>query len=249
MSTGSSNVSIASSAARLAATATNATTASATSTNDKSRKSIADNFDAFLSLLTTQLKNQSPLDPLDANQFTQQLVQFSGVEQQLKTNDQLAMLVKNSTGGSSTKLNPASAASLIGRRVSADASTQRLGKDANNLPRGEFPVTVPVGYSNFEVTIKNKAGQEVFKGPWRPAGTGEQVLTWDGRSSNGTAVDPAGEYTVSVTGQTPNGLKSILSTERSGIVTSVDLSGSEEMVQFGSYTLPLSRIKKVSSGV
>jgi flagellar basal-body rod modification protein FlgD len=223
------------------------TNTSATAANDKSRKGIADNFDAFLSLLTTQLKNQSPLDPLDANQFTQQLVQFSGVEQQLKTNDYLAAISQNSSNGTNTRLNAATAASLIGRRVSADASTQRLGRDANNLPRAEFPVTVPAGYSNFEVTITNKSGQEVYKGPWSPAGTGEQVLTWDGRGSNGTAADTAGEYTASVTGQTANGLKSTLSSERSGIVTSVDLSGSEEMVQFGSYTLPLSRIKKVSS--
>ena len=46
--------------------------------------SIANNFDQFLTLLTTQLRNQNPLDPLDTNQFTQQLVQFAGVEQQLK---------------------------------------------------------------------------------------------------------------------------------------------------------------------
>ncbi len=46
---------------------------------------IASNFTTFLQLLTTQLKNQNPLDPLDTNQFTQQLVQFAGVEQQMKT--------------------------------------------------------------------------------------------------------------------------------------------------------------------
>src|SRR5258708_36688516 len=54
---------------------------------------IADNFQTFLTLLTTQLQNQNPLDPLDTNQFTQQLVQFAGVEQQLKTNDSLSQLV------------------------------------------------------------------------------------------------------------------------------------------------------------
>ena len=46
-------------------------------------KTIAGNFQTFLTLLTTQLQNQNPLDPLDTNQFTQQLVQFAGVEQQL----------------------------------------------------------------------------------------------------------------------------------------------------------------------
>ena len=54
---------------------------------------IADNFQTFLTLLTTQLQNQNPLDPLDTNQFTQQLVQFAGVEQQLKQNEQLKALI------------------------------------------------------------------------------------------------------------------------------------------------------------
>ena len=63
-----------------------------TSSLSASGKSIAGNFDTFLQLLTTQLKNQNPLDPLDTNQFTQQLVQFSSVEQQLKTNDFLSAL-------------------------------------------------------------------------------------------------------------------------------------------------------------
>src|SRR5919112_1785150 len=61
---------------------------------------IAQNFDSFLLLLTTQLKNQSPLDPLDTNQFTQQLVQFASVEQQLRSNETLSALLssaKNST--------------------------------------------------------------------------------------------------------------------------------------------------------
>ena len=48
---------------------------------------VAQNFTQFLQLLTTQLKNQNPMDPLDTNQFTQQLVQFAQVEQQMKQND------------------------------------------------------------------------------------------------------------------------------------------------------------------
>src|SRR3979490_3040695 len=54
---------------------------------------LAGNFQTFLTLLTTQLQNQNPLDPLDTNQFTQQLVQFAGVEQQLKSKDQLKSLI------------------------------------------------------------------------------------------------------------------------------------------------------------
>ncbi|MEA2888407.1 MAG: flagellar basal-body rod modification protein FlgD, partial [Bradyrhizobium sp.] len=58
---------------------------------------LAGNFQTFLTLLTTQLQNQNPMDPLDTNQFTSQLVQFSSVEQQLKTNDLLTTLVSANT--------------------------------------------------------------------------------------------------------------------------------------------------------
>ena len=69
-------------------------TASSSTTGTKSKNDmIASNFQAFLTLLTTQLKNQNPLDPLDTNQFTQQLVQFASVEQQLKSNDTLSALL------------------------------------------------------------------------------------------------------------------------------------------------------------
>src|ERR1700716_3632453 len=63
---------------------------------------LAGNFQTFLTLLTTQLQHQNPLDPLDTNQFPQQLVQFAGVEQQLKSNDQLTSLVKLQTAANAT---------------------------------------------------------------------------------------------------------------------------------------------------
>src|SRR5437764_7230172 len=63
------------------------------STPAANKATLAGNFDTFLQLLTTQLKNQNPLDPLDTNQFTQQLVQFAGVEQQINMNQQLTTLV------------------------------------------------------------------------------------------------------------------------------------------------------------
>src|SRR5437762_11530915 len=97
--------------------------AAAATTPDKTalgRTSLAENFDTFLSLLTTQLKNQDPLSPLDSNQFTQQIVQMTGVEQQLLTNDLLKKLVGNTGSGVST------AVSLIGKEVRADSADAGL---------------------------------------------------------------------------------------------------------------------------
>lgn len=55
--------------------------------------SLTKNFDTFLTLLTTQLRNQDPLDPLDTEKFTSQLVQFASVEQAIKTNQHLETLI------------------------------------------------------------------------------------------------------------------------------------------------------------
>jgi flagellar basal-body rod modification protein FlgD len=223
-----------------------ATAAAATSKVEQDRKTIAGNFDAFLSLLTTQLKNQSPLDPLDANQFTQQLVQFSGVEQQLKSNDLLTSISKNLGGGSDGKLGAASAASLIGVQVSADAATTRLTADGKGGGYAQFPVQIQSNYSNYQVEIKNSKGETVFQAPWAPTGTGEQAFAWNGRRSDGTNADLTEKYTISVTGELATGGRSLMSTLRTGVVTAVDLSGVEEMVQFGGYSLPLSQIRRVS---
>src|SRR5882672_11737048 len=86
----------------------------APATTNVASNTIAGNFDTFLQLLTTQLKNQNPLDPLDTNQFTQQLVQFSSVEQQLKTNDYLSALVAGNTNSVQT-----AAVNFIGKTVTA----------------------------------------------------------------------------------------------------------------------------------
>src|ERR1700750_1997546 len=87
---------------------------SSSSVTGTDRATIAGNFDTFLSLLTTQLQNQNPLDPLDTNQFTQQLVQFSSVEQELKTNDFLSSLVQATLNSQNN-----AAVSYIGKTVTS----------------------------------------------------------------------------------------------------------------------------------
>src|SRR5947209_16010708 len=99
-------------------------TGSTTSTTNASgidTNSIAGNFQTFLTLLTTQLKNQNPLDPLDTNQFTSQLVQFAQVEQQLKSNDQLSTLVSLQQTAQNT-----AALDYVGKSVAVDGTTAPL---------------------------------------------------------------------------------------------------------------------------
>src|SRR5437868_7656005 len=98
-----------------------ASSSSTPSLSSTSGATLAGNFQSFLTLLTTQLKNQNPLEPLDSNQFTQQLVQFAGVEQQLKSNEQLKTLVAMEKSAQSSY-----AMNFVGTNVSIDGSTTQL---------------------------------------------------------------------------------------------------------------------------
>src|SRR6266853_5448447 len=95
--------------------------ASGSTGQDKINQTIAGNFNTFLQLLTTQLKNQNPLAPLDTNQFTQQLVQFAGVEQQINMNTQLQTLVSLQQTAQNTQ-----ALGFVGATVVVDGANAQL---------------------------------------------------------------------------------------------------------------------------
>ena len=114
---------------------------------------LAGNFQTFLTLLTTQLKNQNPLDPLDTNQFTQQLVQFAQVEQQIKQNSQLETLIAINKAAETT-----TALAYVGTTVAIDGKTAAL---KNQQATWTFNVPKPVSTT---VTIKNATGQTVYTG-------------------------------------------------------------------------------------
>jgi flagellar basal-body rod modification protein FlgD len=206
---------------------------SSASANAASRQTIADNFDTFLQLLTTQLKNQNPLDPLDTNAFTQQLVQFTGVEQQLKTNDFLeAMMLSTQTANNSQ------AVSYVGRIVTADGNK-------SELIDGEATWHFAVGAkADITATVKDANGNVIYT----KAGTvnqGESVFTWDGIGNDGKE-RPEGTYTVSIEARdTATGKLIDVATEMTGEVTGVDFSGSEPVLIVGGARVNLSSVLSV----
>ena len=146
---------------------------------------IASNFTTFLQLLTTQLKNQNPLDPLDTNQFTQQLVQFAQVEQQMKSNDQLTTLVSLEKSAQST-----TALAYVGATVAVDGSTAQL---ANGSATWNLNVSKP---ATATVMIKDATGQTAYSGTFS-VNPGNQKFTWDGRGNDGR-LWPDGSYTMTL---------------------------------------------------
>src|SRR5476649_642278 len=187
---------------------TGTSTASATGIDSNT---IAGNFQTFLTLLTAQLKNQNPLDPLDTNQFTQQLVQFAQVEQQLRSNDQLATLVSLQKTTQST-----AALSFVGQNVVVDGSTAQL---ANGQAIWSFTSPKP---ATATITLKDSSGQTAYSGSYTLQ-AGQQNFQWDGKGNDGT-VWPNGAYTMSITSKDASGQSVAIATEAQGVVDSADLT-------------------------
>lgn len=212
-----------------------ATTGSSSSNSSSSSSSaaggIADNFQSFLTLLTTQLQNQNPLDPLDTNQFTQQLVQFAQVEQQLKSNDQLASLVSIEKSAQSTQ-----ALVFVGQTVAVDGSTAHFDGNAT------WNLNAPTD-TNATITITDKSGQTAYSGNFQVA-SGNASFVWDGKGNDGTSW-PVGDYKMTVTAKDSNGKDVAISTEVQGVVDSVDLTASPPLLSIGGQNYTTDQVKRI----
>jgi flagellar basal-body rod modification protein FlgD len=209
--------------------ATGSTSSSSTGVDGKT---LAANFQTFLQLLTTQLKNQNPLDPLDTNQFTQQLVQFAQVEQQLKSNDQLATLVSLEKSAQSTY-----ALAFVGATVAVDGATTDL---KNGSAAWNFTTTKP---ATATANITNSTGQTVYTGTFTVQ-PGTTNFVWDGKGNNGTQW-PDGSYKMTVTGKDTSGSTVAISTEVQGVVDSVDLTQNPPVLSIGQQTFTTDKVKRV----
>jgi flagellar basal-body rod modification protein FlgD len=221
--------------ATMPTTITSATSTSSSTTSNKTASTattgIADNFQTFLTLLTTQLQNQNPLDPLDTNQFTQQLVQFAGVEQQLKSNDQLKSLIDIEKSAQATQ-----ALVYVGNTVAVDGSTAQFDKSATWNFQAEKE-------SSATITITDSTGQTAFTGSYSLK-QGNSSFVWDGKGNDGVQW-PAGTYTMTATGKDSSGNSVAISTEVQGIVDSVDLSASPPLLSIGGQSYTTDKIKRV----
>jgi flagellar basal-body rod modification protein FlgD len=205
---------------------------SSTSSSVISSSTIAGNFDTFLSLLTTQLKNQNPLSPLDTNQFTSQLVQFSSVEQQLKTNSFLQSMMEASQTSTNTN-----AVSYIGKTITASGNTAALSKGS-----AVWNFSLPAA-ADVSVNIKDSTGAVVFsQSSSVPAGANQ--FAWDGMGSDGKS-NSDGDYTISITAKDKSGGYVAASTDAAGKVSGVDLSGASPMLIVGNSRISIKNVTSV----
>jgi len=214
------------------AVTSSSTTSSSTTTSGLDGDTIAGNFQTFLTLLTTQLKNQNPLDPLDTNQFTAQLVQFAQVEQQLKSNTQLGTLVSLQQTAQNT-----AALEFVGQKVDVAGNTTAL---TNGQATWQLSVPKP---ATGTITIKSATGQQVYTGSYS-MNAGNQPFTWDGKDSSGLQW-PDGNYTISVTAQDASGQPVAIPTEIEAVVDSADLTQTPPVLSIAGQDYTLDKIKRV----
>ena len=199
-----------------------------------SSASLSGNFDDFLTLLTTQLQNQDPLEPLDANEFTAQLVQFSGVEQAIATNARLDSLVQLQLNNQVV-----GAVGFLGNEVEANGDTAPLVNGA-----AEIGYEVPADMSGVTISILSQEGELVrtVSGDFT---TGFHSLVWDGLDDNGNTM-PEGPYTFRVSGTGADEESTPIATSVFGTVTGVATGSDGGMIlEIDGIAVPLADVLSV----
>jgi flagellar basal-body rod modification protein FlgD len=188
---------------------------------------------SFLNLLITQLQNQDPLDPLDANEFTSQLVQFASVEQQIYQNANLEKLVE---GQQNTQV--AAMVDYLGTTIEATGNTVALDG-------GKAVMTYTLGENARETTIalKDASGQVVAVASGETA-AGQHTFEWDGLDSEGTPL-PDGAYALEISAVRPDGSFVDVSTTMFGRVTGATIEDNKVILAIGDVLVPMESVLRV----
>jgi flagellar basal-body rod modification protein FlgD len=225
-------MSLASVAAQQTNTATASSSASQSSNNALS--SLSSNFGDFLKLLMTQLQNQDPSSPLDTNQFTSELVQFSSVEQQINTNTSLTQLIQLTQAGEVMQ-----GSSMTGKRVTVSSDHVPLQNGQGTI-QFTAPAAEPV-----DIAIYNDSGAKLSDSMIM-ATKGSNTWTWNGTTSSGSTV-PDGSYKVAVTGANADGTTSALTFSVIGTATGVQSQSNGMQLQVGALSVDFSKVQAVGN--
>ena len=214
-------------------TTVTSTTAPDAKTTAATTKINAD-FDMFLKLLTAQMQNQDPLDPMDTAQYTQQLVQYSQVEQSI---EQTATLKEMLAAFGTQNLMQAS--SLVGAQVETSSATS--GLSAATPAQWTWSATRDV--TSMTATIKDDKGKIIDTLPITATGAAG-AFTWDGTTSAGKKVDP-GLYTLELAGVDASGAKVAATAHAFGKVNDVELVNGTVKLTINGLTVATSDLLRI----
>ena len=206
------------------------TTGTTTSASASTSSATTVDYNSFLKLMIAELQNQDPTTPLDTNQFTSELVQFTSVQQQINTNASLTQLIQATQG-----TNLLQATSLVGQSVQLSGSQASL-QNGSATVNFTSPANQPVS-----IGIYSASGTLLNSATVTPT-AGSSSWTWNGKNSSGTQ-QADGAYKVVV--QDANGAAVPFTSQ--GTVTGVQRSGNSVNLQLGGLSTDLSTVASLGA--
>ncbi|HEU0162529.1 MAG TPA: FlgD immunoglobulin-like domain containing protein [Rhizomicrobium sp.] len=204
-------------------------------TGNNAMSQLSGNFNTFLTLLTSQLKNQDPTSPMDSNAFTQQLVMYSQVEQQIQSNDNLKTLIAQGSSNAATM-----ATSYLGKRVSIlNGQASLSGGEANWTYNMSGAATAST------LTITDANGKIVYVGDAEKT-AGNHQFTWDGKDNIGNALSD-GSYKLTVTARDAAGNTVETAVASAGVVSQIDMTASPPKLVLGNMQIDLGDVAAIAN--
>ena len=220
-------------AAALSTTGTQSTTGTATDLGSSALQKLGSNFNDFLKLLTTQLQNQDPTSPMDTNQFTSELVQFTGVQQEVATNSSLTQLIALQQTSQVLQ-----SSDLVGKPVTVTSSELTLQNSGAELT---FQGTAG---QNMAIAVVDSTGKPIVDANVT-ATTGTNKWQWNGLDQNGNQVAD-GAYRVAVETASSNGGNAVaVPFNVVGDATGVSSNGTTSQLALGALSVPFSSVLSV----
>jgi flagellar basal-body rod modification protein FlgD len=207
----------------------------ATNTINAGIGTLASNYETFLSLLTTQLKNQDPLSPLDNNEFTQQLTAMTGVQQQLLTNQLLTQLL----GESQASLG-ASAINMIGKTVTMINDQAMLNEDG-----ATWTYKLDAAAAQTKLEVLNNSGQVVWTGFAASNAKGENTFAWDGKTLAGGSLPIGQPYSLRITAVDAGGAAIAATPLVTGVATRLETLNGQTVLTVNGVKAPLTDLTAV----
>lgn len=209
-------------------------TGSSSSSSSTSSSQVTTAYNTFITLLTSQLQHQDPLNPTNTDTFTQELIQLSGVEQQLTTNSTLSNI--NTDLGTITQAN---GLGYVGKTVTASGTTAPLQNG-----KAQWDYTLDSAAQAVTLNVKDANGNTVYSTTGNPA-SGQHSFSWNGTTSSGSTVS-SGDFTLSVAAADASGNAVSFTTSMVGQVTGVDTSSGSAQLQVGDIQVPIGNVTAIN---
>ena len=220
-------------AANLAAANSATSSSGTTATPSNPLAQLGANFNQFLQLLLTQVQNQDPTNPTNTDQFTTELVQFTGVQEQVNANTSLGQLI-----GLQQSSQVLQGAGLVGKQATVTSKEITLQNST-----GEITFTGTAG-QQVGISIVDTSGNDLYD-TTVTATAGTNSWTWNGTDNTGNAV-PDGAYAIGVDTASATGTATAVPFSVIGTTTGVTTSGTTTMLDLGSLSVGISALQGIS---